>query len=74
MQEYKDISGEIWGTFKKYLANLPMTEQEWSACISEFDAIASKYEKHQQYAVDYAVVCCNELERLWKEQHPSSGR
>lgn len=71
MQEYKSISSELWSAFKKYVTKLPQTDKEWDACLDEFDAIAKKYTAHHEYASEYATVCCNELERLWKKQYGS---
>ena len=68
MQEYKAISGEIWAIFKGYVEKLPEGEKEWGECMDRFDAVVRKYPKKYEYAKEYALACCRELERIWREK------
>lgn len=68
MQEYKAISGEIWAIFKCYVEKPPEGEKEWGECMDRFDAVVRKYPKYHEYTRDYAVACCRELERIWREK------
>lgn len=73
MDEYKKISGEIWAIFKGYVEKPPEGEKEWGECLDRFDAVVKKYPQYYEYAKDYALGCCNELERRWRENQKNGN-
>lgn len=69
MQEYRDISAEVWQVFKKYAKSNP-TDNEMVDCINEFDAVSRKHEIHHEYARLYINLCVDEIEKIWKGEEP----
>ena len=67
MDEYRAISADVWGVFKKYAKPNP-TDKEMVDCINEFDAVSRKHEIHHEYARLYIDLCVDEIDKIWKER------
>ncbi len=70
MQVYKSISGDLWSMFKKYMTNVPMTEEEWDVYYKELDDYLKRYEdtKYKQYAREYGVACMRAVEIEYRKR------
>ncbi len=70
METYKKISSDVWGVFKKYIPKIPLTDEDWTTCISDMEqmyATIPEDSKYRNYARKYIGICIDELEERSKE-------
>ena len=70
MEEYKKISADVWTVFKKYIPKIPLTDEDWEACIEDMERMyltVPVNSKHRNYARKYIGICIDELDERSKE-------